>query len=83
MARNIKIHLLRKEYYTESGNDSPSTYELQLSKKKGVYYIEPCDERLVNKMIISNGVMQIPDLDYIDWLEEEIIKLKDLCQEKL
>ena len=65
-----KLHSL---YKSETGNSYSSAWSFYLSRESGKWVLDMSDQ---DKMAQFGaiGVFDVPDLDYIVWLQEELLK---------
>ena len=64
----IELHL---QYKSETGLDHIE-WEFEIFRSRGQWILEIPDE--MKMMLFGNqGLFEVPDLDYIEWLENKII----------
>lgn len=65
-----KLHSL---YKSETGHSFSPAWSFYLTRERGKWVLDVSDQEKM-ELFGRNGVFDIPDLDYIEWLQEELLK---------
>ena len=71
--KQIVMDELHRLYKSETGNSYSPSWSFYLTRERGKWVLDVSDQDKMEQFG-AIGVFDVPDLDYVAWLQEELLK---------